>query len=612
MSKDTTPLLTEVLGVTIEHPNGNNQKSSVEGTPNHSLAQVFPKWLKVARLWFEGDERWLARGYALACVCLSLGTTTLLVRISYAQRNFETAMAGKDTVGFYKAVWEFVMIICIAAPLFALNDWVEARLVMEWRRWLTRQLLIGYFSNRAFFKLHQQLDTVDNPDQRICDDVPAFTDSSVMLCLGMMRKLFNCIAFAGVLYTVAPKLVLFLMAYSVFGTWFTASAFGKRLMRLSYRQLQNEGNLRFDLVRTRENAESIAFYSGEAREAAIATSRLILLINTLRLKLAWEAGLAIWTNCYSYATILVPSLLTAPRYFSGEVEFGVITQVGFAFHRIESALSMVVNNLSKFSGLAAETERLDSLFAALRNRGTEQLRIVRLPSPSAGLSLQSLTLLTPGGGQTLCRDLDLGLAPGQSLLIVGPSGCGKSSLLRAIAGLWTDGSGIINCPMPVDMFFLPQKPFMPLGNLRQQLLFPSGEGTRELGSRRELSVSDLELQSLLEEVRLPALAERVGGFGAELEWAHVLSLGEQQRVAMLRLLLHRPGLAFLDEATGALDTATEAALYAALRRSCRSYISVGHRMQLLEYHTHVLENVGGSHWKFYTADQFAGQAKDRK
>ncbi|KAL3153965.1 hypothetical protein ABBQ32_013522 [Trebouxia sp. C0010 RCD-2024] len=571
-------------------------------SPDRSLLKTFPKWLKVAKLWFQREDKRKAQAFSLAAVLLAAASTFLLLRISYAQAAFQTTMSKRDEVGFTKAVQKFVVIIIMACPLFAIADWVEQRLTLEWRNWLTGYLLRAYFADRSFFKLKQQAGNLDNPDQRICDDVPAFTDGSTKLIMSAVRQLLNCIVFAGLLWTVTPKLVWFLFLYAGVGTWITTSAFGKRLMQLHFTTVQREGDLRFDMVRTRENAESIAFYNGEAREMGVASRCLHNLINVGRVRILWSAYLSLWTNCYSYATILAPAVITAPMYFRGEIEFGIISQVGFAFRSVEHALTMIVRNLESFSGLAAETERLDALATALTETKSPLSRIVRTQRRQASLTLRSLNMFTPTKSLQLCRNLSMSLQPGHSLLIVGPSGCGKSSLLRAIAGLWTTGNGEIECPLAEDMFFLPQQPFMPLGSLRQQLLFPSGEGSA--WSMRVRPPTDADLKSLLDRVQLPDLVDTVGGLDAELEWSHVLSLGEQQRLAFLRLLLHEPSMAFLDEATGALDNATEASCYKALQKHSTSFISVGHRMQLLDYHTDVLHHIGNGQWKHDTSEHY--------
>eukprot|EP00887_Chlorella_sp_A99_P007088 scaffold2.g7088.t1 len=591
-----------------------------------SLRQVLPRWWVLARLWFSSEDRWHARGLAGACAALSLVTVLLLLKISNSA--FQSALTEKKEAEFYAAAWSFVGVIVVAAPLFALTDYVDRRvlvIVVRWREWLAGHLLRG----------------VDNPDQRITEDVRSYASSSTALVVGVLRKVINCVAFAGLLWSIEHRLVLFLFAYAFLGTWITAVGFGRRLMELTCVVLQREADLRFELVRVRENAESVAFYRGDQREAAVAARRLGAVVTTTLLSVAWQAWLSLWQNVYNYATILIPSLLMAPKFFRGEIRFGEISQVSFAFFRIESALSYIVRrvcmgwvgrNLTELSGLGAQTERVDGLLLALEAlareaRGGAGVAHSARGAADAGLCIERLTLCTPGGEQAsllavcvVVTELDLSVPAGQSLLVVGPSGSGKSSLMRAVAGLWSRGSGSITTPPHTDTFFLPQKPYMTLGELREQLTFPDtfaaapggldgggGVAAGPFNRRPGPPASDAELAALLEAVRLPHLLQRMGGLDAECDWAHVLSLGEQQRIAFLRLLYHAPALAFLDEATSAVDAATEAALYAALRERCPCYVSIGHRMQLVACHTHVLEAVGEGRWVLYTAPQF--QAK---
>ncbi|KFM24165.1 putative ABC transporter ATP-binding protein [Auxenochlorella protothecoides] len=548
---------------------------------------------------------------AIASTALSIATTLLLLKLSYTQSNLSSNLSEKSESGFYSAVWEFVGVAAVATPLFALSEWVDGLLVIHWRRWLTGHMLDAYYADRAYYRIMLcSLQGLDNPDQvqakegggvvgglmlRMCEDARSFASSSVALMVGLSRKLFYLAAFSGLLFSIAPRMMWFLLAYAAAGTAVTAAVFGRGLMRRTYEVLRREADLRFQLVRVREAAESVAFYSGEAREAGVSHARLAAAVHAALRRVAWEAGLALWVNAYSNTTLLVPSLLMAPAYFAGQVRFGDITQVSFTFQRIESALSFVVDNLAALSGLAAQTERLDELLRALVPRGDPGASVARgAARAGAVLELEGLSLWTPGGAQHLADGLDLSLGAGQSLLVMGPSGCGKSSLLRCIAGLWDEGSGTVRTLPRDSLFFLPQKPFMCLGSLRDQVTFPH---VHTRGSATDLA-------ALLAAAQLPDLLERSGGWKAEADWAQTLSIGEQQRVAFARLLYHRPGLAFLDEATSGLDAATEDAIYTALAATGASFVSVGHRPQLVQWHTHVLEAQGRGRWELRDAEEY--------
>eukprot|EP00850_Spirogloea_muscicola_P001363 SM000005S17160 [mRNA] locus=s5:567760:572413:+ [translate_table: standard] len=565
-------------------------------------------------------------------LALSAGSTGIMVVLSYTQRDFSTAMAAKDRETFYVAILKFLGIVAVAAPLFAMYDYMQGVLILEWRVWLTKRLMEQYFANRAYFAVKMD-GTLDNPDQRICEDAASFAATTVSIITIIVNKVLNLGAFAGVLWSISPQLVYFIVVYSAVGTLITVRLFGLKLMALQFEGVQREADLRYSLVRVRDNAESIAFYRGESRELASVQSFLKRLVENTWKRLVWSRYLSLFGNVYDYATIVIPSLIIAPRYFKGEVEFGVVTQTGFAFRTILHALTVIVSRLEDLSGLAAKVERLDGLLksldyhsgnasnlsastpiagkvesrAKLRRRLSEKkangIELAETPASRAAdsepllqsvvsmrppglilreigdvLSLHGVSVVTPDLRQVLFEQLTFTLDKGEALLVMGPSGCGKSSLLRAIAGLWHTGEGMIVSPPPEDVFFLPQKPYMPLGSLRTQLLFP-GE------AEKVKTVDEPQLLTVLADVALEWLPGRVGGLDADCNWADVLSTGEQQRIALARVILHRPAIAFLDEATSALDGANEARLYTLLKQHVGSFVSVGHRMSLLQYHT---------------------------
>lgn len=614
----------------------------IEGKPARFVPTLM-RALRLARIYFDGDQRGRARGLLLVMLALCATTTGLMVVFSYVQRDMSTALSGKDVPGFYAAVNRYLLVIVIAAPLFAVYQYVQSLVALEWRLWLTRLLLRKYFANHAYFALKAE-GTTDNPDQRICDDVRNFVDSCTSVLLAVAQKTLSMGAFFGVLWGISPNLVAFCFLYSLFGTVVTTRVFGAKLMGLHFLALRREADLRFQLVRAREHAESVALYRGAARELAAARAKLAAAARTLLRKIEWGRTLALFTNAYEFATFALPSLIIAPRFFAGEVEFGVVTQAGYAFRTVQGALNIVVGRFEQLSGLAAETERLERLLAMLDtiedaananasasaatsgkgNRaeeialrlatGTNTIpsRFIRrgVPRDGATLRLERVSVRTPISRRELWRDLTLELREGDAALVVGPSGCGKSSLLRAVAGVWSEGTGEIVAPARDDALFLPQAPYMPLGSLRAQVLFPDAAGESEddadpssatasssasSSSRRRFD--DDDILAALDACGLGDLVGRFadrGGLDAREEWSDVLSAGEQQRVAFARLYLRRPSCAFLDEATSALDETSEAAMYEMARRRARTIVSVGHRGTLLRHHTRVLRFVAAA------------------
>jgi len=610
----------------------------------------------LAKIYYSGDHKVRARTLLAGMLFMCATTTALMVVFSYVQRDMMTALSNKDKEGFYEAIYKYLGVIAIAAPLFAMYQYVQDLVALEWRLWLTRLLVREYFGNDAYFKLKAE-GSMDNPDQRICDDTRNFVNACNAVLLAFVQKILSMGAFFGVLYGISPNLLYFCFAYSLFGTIVTTKFFGARLMGLHYQALRREATMRFGLVRAREHAESIALYRGAKREAANARAALASVAAVMYRRVAWIRNLTLFTNAYDFATFCLPSLIIAPRYFAGEVEFGVVTQAGFAFRTVQSALNIIINNFETLSGLAAETDRLEKLLALLSGLskqggggggggggsvvggGELELsvagqkiasssspglinRVERVSDdPNELMSLKDVSVRTPITDRLLWRGLTLDLKDGDSVLVVGPSGCGKSSLLRVVAGVWDSGSGDVVAPPRDDALFLPQTPYMPLGSLRAQLLFPAeigdADATATAAEEVEAIISDASLftdDDLLAALDvaglgdLPSRFANEGGLDAVEEWTDVLSAGEQQRVAFARLFLRHPSVAFLDEATSALDERNESRMYASLKKHCSAYVSVGHRSTLLAFHSHVLRFVaatdGGGSWVLERAEEY--------
>ncbi|NMF83401.1 ABC transporter ATP-binding protein/permease [Nodosilinea sp. P-1105] len=555
--------------------------------------RAFRQFWAIAKAYWFGDEKWKARGLLVLIGVLLLGYTGLSVVLNNKRGVLISALSAQDEARFWQTVLVFIGVLVAYAPLLAGYEYLQKRLGLEWRRWLTNRFVDDYFGDRAFYKIQQFQPDIDNPDQRIAEDVKSFTQESLALLLVVVSSVLQVVAFSGVLWGISKNLVVFLVLYAVLGTLVTVVIFGKPLVRLNFEQLKREANFRFSLVRIRENAEAIAFYRGEAQEASQVNNRFMAAFENFKRLIIWELNLNALTNAYEFIPFVLPAIVVAPAVFAGEIEVGKVSEAQGAFVRVFFSLNVVVARFQELTSFGAGINRLYS-FAEALNHGeiaiADQADTVEHPQitvePADHLSLEGVTLQTPNYQRTLVEALSLQLPKQTGLLIVGPSGCGKSSLLRAIAGLWNSGSGTLHRPALDQILFLPQKPYMILGSLRDQLLYPN--------TRQDLD--DATLKAALEKVNLADLDDRFGGFDAVEEWGDVLSLGEQQRLTFARILLNRPDFAILDEATSALDLANEAQLYDHLRHTATTFISVGHRASLNSYHHRVLELAEDHTW----------------
>lgn len=537
---------------------------------------------------------------------------------------------------------------------------------------------------------------IDNPDQRIVDDLNSFAGSTIGFALALFNAVINLISFSGILYSIYPPLFFVCLVYSIGGT-FISVLLGKNLVSLNFMREKREADFRYGLVRVRENAESIAFYGGEASEIQLLLQRFKQSFDNYTQLLKTSRNLDFFTSFYSYLIQLLPAAVVAPLYFEGKIGFGVISQSFSAFGNVLSDFSIIVDEIQSLSAFSAVIDRLGEFTdvleeqnnlsrATFESKGTSvdkpepevPANSLTLPSTARSrinlidvqelqstshplLVLENVTLYTPQYSMTLFKELSLIVNKGEDLLIMGASGSGKTSLLRAIAGLWRSGYGTIKRYVGHrvegdqyrveddvsklqndkgngasvenaeslgngEVFFLPQRPYMVLGTLRQQLLYPmwsevevnvdTSNGSFPFVSKmdttkskvvRRPSPNDGELLDALEIVRLGHLMDRCDGLDSYVEWASVLSLGEQQRLAFARLLLSRPQLALMDESTSALDENNEVSLYTAVQEAGITIVSVGHRSSLRRFHKNILqfEEAQGSSGTTWTLSRLA-------
>jgi len=545
--------------------------------------------------WFS-RERWRARGLLALLVLLLIGQAVSNVLFNEQSGEFTSALAAKDAQRFWRSIYQCVVMLIVAVPIYSLYYFVRDKLAIYWRRWLTEKMLDKYFTDRAYFELNSNVN-IDNPDQRISEDINTFTQKSLYFLLILLGALIQLVAFCGVLWSISRPLVYFLVIYTFVGTVVTAVLFGRILIGLNFLQLKREADFRFGLVRVRENAEAIALYQGEEQEASQVKQRFDQAFLNFNKLILWQLNLNTFQYAYSFLTIFIPSAIVASRVMSGELEVGRAIQAAGAFAAILSALAIMVDNFDNLTRFAAGINRLDTFARALAGDtpGRPIADSVIASVQDSRLALEHVILQTPDYKRTLVTGLSVAVDQGQGLMIVGPSGGGKSSLLRAIAGLWNSGTGSIVRPPLKDMLFLPQRPYMIMGSLRSQLLYPNVKR----------KVTDDELLELLETVNLPYIAERFGGLDVELDWGKVLSVGEQQRVAFARVLLAQPLYALLDEATSALDVRNEERLYRRLKATSTTVVSVSHHATIVKYHHQVLELSGDGKWELHPAKGYS-------
>ncbi len=550
---------------------------------------------RLAKPYWSSEEKWWAWGLLLAVIALNLADVYVTVRINFWQRDFFNAIQDYDWSAFKYQFMIFGGLAALAIAFTVYQIYLQQMLQIRWRRWLTKRYLDTWLDARTYYRLQLMNSGTDNPDQRIQEDLDRFTRQSLTLTVGpagFLNAGVTLVSFLGILWTLSGAAELPLgplgtltipgymvwcgLIYAVGGTWLTVKI-GRPLVRLNFDQQRYEADFRFSMVRLRENTESVALYGGEGRERRTFLDRFSNAFDNFRRIMSRVKRLNWYTSGYNQLAIVFPYLVAAPRYFAKEMTLGDLQQIADAFGQVQQSLSFIVNSYTEIAEWQSVVQRLAGFEARARDtaeaaRAPQAIEVAR---GGSGVAVDALDLNLPDG-TPLLRDVRFVVAAGESLLIAAPTGTGKSTLLRAIAGIWPFGSGRVRLGEGT-VLFLPQRPYLPLGSLRTALLYP----------KENEDVAAERIAAALTQVGM-------GGMAGELDtvdnWAHRLSLGEQQRIAFARVLLCEPALVFLDEATSALDEESEAALYGILRRAPwrPTIVSVGHRTTLRALHQRVL------------------------
>jgi vitamin B12/bleomycin/antimicrobial peptide transport system ATP-binding/permease protein len=563
----------------------------------NGIRQALHDAWRLAKPYWVSEERRLAWVLLLAVIGLNLGQVGLSVLFNYWRNAFYNAIQNYDEATFFYqlAIFAGLAVLWVLSGVY--QTYLQQMLQIRWRRWLTNQYLDRWLGHRAYYRLQLTGSPTDNPDQRIAEDLRLFTDSTLILSLGLLSSVVTLFSFIFILWslsgpvtiplgggdgvTIPAFMVWLAILYAVVGTIITVKI-GRPLVGLNFNQQRVEADFRYSLVRLRENTESVAFYRGEPREGEIFRGRFGHLFSNFWSIMKRQKLLGWFVFGYGQASVIFPYIVQAPRYFAKQIQLGDLQQTAEAFGQVQSALSYIVTSYTDIAAWQSVVQRLASFDRPLTEiaAASDQPRALTIAHEGEGMAVSDLAVDLPDG-KPLLSDLAFETEPGRSLLLVGPTGIGKSTVLRAIAGLWPFGRGRVRLGKG-RVFFIPQKPYIPLGTLRQALAYPD-DG------------ADIPRERLEATLRKVGLGELAPELDATDQWAQRLSGGEQQRLAFARVFLAEPPVIFLDEATSAMDETMEAQLYRLLREAPwrPTIISVGHRSTLREFHDSVLPLAAG-------------------
>jgi putative ATP-binding cassette transporter len=553
------------------------------------LASTIATIWRLSIPYFRSDDRWAGRALLGAVIAVELSLVALQVILNQWYNRFYNTLQDHNWDAFVSAILFFcglaaVYTVAVVYQIY-LNQWLQIR----WRRWMTQTYLQQWLNAANHYRMQLLGDAADNPDQRIADDLRMFVEYTLTIVTGLLNSIVSLCSFVVILWILSEQAPLYLFGaqfaipgYLVWAALFYAAVgtvlthlIGWRLIPLNFQQQRFEADFRFNLVRSRENAEQIAALGGEAAERERHLSRFGLVVGNWLAVMQRQKQLMFFTQSFSQAAVIFPYIVVSPVYFAGAMQLGGLMQTASAFNSVQSALSYFITSYRNIAEWRAIIERLSGFevaIAAGRAAAAAPPAIEVVPRGGAVFAVDRLDVRLPDGKRIVAAD-HVAFPAGERVLVTGPSGSGKSTLFRAIAGIWPFGSGRVMVPKGAKVMLLPQRPYFPLATLAAAVGYPAETGTFD----------DARIAEALVAVGLPELVERLG---EEAHWNRMLSLGEQQRLGIARALLQAPDYLFLDEATASLDEAAEAALYRLLQERLKNttIISIGHRSTLSAFH----------------------------
>ncbi|QND40306.1 ABC transporter ATP-binding protein/permease [Rhizobium leguminosarum bv. viciae] len=510
-------------------------------------------------------------------VALFLTLSGLNVANSYVGRNFMTAIANRQTPEFMRQAIFYIGVFAAFTIVAVVSRFIEERLALLWREFLTRRAVSLYLADRAYYHLDVS-GQLTHPDQRIAEDMRVFTVTTLSFILMILNSSLTIIAFSGVLWSISPLLFAVAVVYAACGSYLTI-ALGRPLIKLNYDQLDKEANFRSGLIQVRENAEAIMLAHCEEQQISRLMRRLDDAVANFRKVTAINRNVGFFTTGYNWLIQIIPALIIAPAYIRGNIDFGVITQSGAAFAMLVGAFSLVITQFQSISTFAAVVSRLSSLMEAIERSGTPADASIEIVEGKERLAYENLTLLHATNGVPIVKDVSISIPLGTRVLITGPAQDAQAALFRATAGISFKGSGRIIRPAADDILFLPQRPYLPTGTLRQILVRNERAGKNP----------DDRIVQILRELNLEHVLEQAGGLNTEQNWEILLSPQEQQLLAFINILIAAPQFAFPDRLDATLGLERLHTIMQMLSESSITYINNAETAALRDYHDAVLE-----------------------